>query len=30
MFDPTHLGSKFLKEVRYYIFDEKEHDTLYV
>jgi hypothetical protein len=29
-FDPTHPESKILKEVHYYICDEKEHDTLYV
>jgi hypothetical protein len=28
--DPTHLESNILKEVHYYILDEKKHDTLYV
>jgi hypothetical protein len=28
--DPAHPKSKILKEVHYYILDEKEHDTLYV
>jgi hypothetical protein len=29
-FDPTYLKSRILKEVRYYILDKKEHDTLFV
>jgi hypothetical protein len=28
--DGTNLGSKILKEIHYYICDEKDHDTLYV
>jgi hypothetical protein len=26
-FDPVELGSKILKEIHYYMYDEKEHDT---
>jgi hypothetical protein len=29
-FDLVELGSKILKEIHYNIFDEKEHDTLFV
>ncbi len=29
-FGPIELGFKILKEIHYYIYDEKEHDTLFV
>jgi hypothetical protein len=29
-YDVAHLESKILKEVHYYIFDKKEHDTLFM
>jgi hypothetical protein len=29
-FDPTHANSKFLKEVHYYIWNEKDHDALFM
>jgi hypothetical protein len=29
-YDPVHPESKILKEVHYYILEEKDHDTFYV
>ncbi len=29
-FDPIELGFRILKKIHYYIYDEKEHDILFV